>query len=243
MVSQPTKLEYLEQMHKLEGTAKVLEVLEVEQGKHAVILDSTILYAQGGGQPSDKGMLEGKHSTFSVEQVRFKDGLVYHTGIFSGSPFKLLEEVKIKVDPEIRKLHSRLHTAGHVIDVALRNLGLEFVPTKGFHFPEGPYVEYQGTIPQETREQLVSKLESEANHLIQEGFEVKSMFVPREKLQDLCYDVPSHMPDKPSRVVIVAGPLGCPCGGTHVKNIKEIGQLSITKIKNVSGSVRVSYMC
>lgn len=35
--------------------------------------------------------------------------------------------------------------------------------------------------------------------------------------------------------------LGCPCGGTHVKHIKEIGSLKINKVQNKGKNVRVSY--
>ena len=54
---------------------------------------------------------------------------------------------------------------------------------------------------------------------------------------------PDYIPEgKDFRVVkLMKGDLGCPCGGTHVKHIKEIGALKITKVQNKGKNVRVSY--
>ena len=50
----------------------------MEDGRQAVILDSTIFHPQGGGQPADTGFITSPSSDlkFMVEDVRLKDGLV-----------------------------------------------------------------------------------------------------------------------------------------------------------------------
>jgi len=60
----------------------------------------------------------------------------------------------------------------------------------------------------------------------------------------LCDFVPSYLSpaDNSIRIVTVAGEFGCPCGGTHVKNISEIGSVKIPKISAKSGKTRVSYL-
>ncbi len=61
----------------------------------------------------------------------------------------------------------RLHSAGHLLDAALRNLGRgDLVPDKGYHFPDGPYVEYVGAIEEGDREALVARLNEEVERLI-----------------------------------------------------------------------------
>ena len=56
-----------------------------------------------------------------------------------------------------------------------------------------------------------------------------------------CVDVDDYIPEgKPVRVVSMAG-YGCPCGGTHVDNLRELGKVEVTKIKSKKGNTRVSY--
>lgn len=50
----------------------------------------------------------------------------------------------MKVDEEKRRLYARVHSAGHLLDIAVNQLGYQWVPGKGYHFPTGAYVEYQG---------------------------------------------------------------------------------------------------
>ena len=48
------------------------------------------------------------------------------------------------IDENKRRLYARLHSAGHLLDVAVSNIGLSWQPGKGYHFPDSPYVEYIG---------------------------------------------------------------------------------------------------
>ena len=50
--------------------------------------------------------------------------------------------VGCKVDEKNRRLCARIHSAGHLLDVAVHDLGFRWRPGKGYHFPDGPYVEY-----------------------------------------------------------------------------------------------------
>jgi len=146
MTMQPTKLLYLEEMQQLTCEAYVVNV-DKKDDKSVVYLDQTVFYPQGGGQPYDTGVISTDDSKFIVEEVRLADGLVLHIGHFEGQPFMQGEDVKCVVDEERRMLHTRLHSAGHVLDMAVSELGYEWVPGKGFHFPEGSYVEYSVPLP------------------------------------------------------------------------------------------------
>ncbi len=238
-----TKLLYLEDGSKVDAKAIVLSAGEIN-GKTSIVLDQTIFYAQGGGQPFDTGRIENSNGVFKVEEVRKKDGVVNHVGIFESGKFEIGGEVKLFVDSERRALNSKLHSAGHVIDAAVRNIGLKLIPGKGYHFPDGPYVEYEGEIPLENREEIRAKLEVEVNRLISSDSEVKVQTVGYRTVEALCDFVPSYLSpaDNSIRIVTVAGEFGCPCGGTHVKNISEIGSVKIPKISAKSGKTRVSYL-
>jgi len=61
-------------------------------------------------------------------------------------------------------------------------------------------------------------------------------------IEALCGSVPPYITDKSKeyRIVSMAN-LGCPCGGTHVKNTGEIGKVVVLGVKFPKGKVRVSY--
>lgn len=50
----------------------------------------------------------------------------------------------MSIDPAVRLLNARLHSAGHLIDVAVSILHYPWKASKGYHFPDSPYVEYVG---------------------------------------------------------------------------------------------------
>lgn len=289
-----TILKYFENPYLYQDEAKILEVRDLEPQSAAtpassvpghsgpqaesfvqkiIILDSSIFYPQGGGQPYDQGTISkptqtatGQNIIFKVEQVRYQDGQVLHIGHFinpDGSPaavnsntsIQLGEIVKCQVDQPRRILHSRLHSAGHLIDYALENLGYNFEPTKGYHYSEGAYDEYKGEIrsepgvnPDVQRAALAQKIETEVNRMIQIGAPITMKIMSEQELRKICKHFPNtNTHGKPLRGAILhlpkneGGDRGIPCGGTHVANIKEISHMTIPKIKCKSGQVRISY--
>ena len=118
-----TKLLYLDDSCLFEAKATLLAVQETEDGRKSLILDQTIFYPQGGGQACDKGEIRTETASFMVQDVSFIDGNTHHIGEFSSKAFAEGEEVHLAIDPARRKLHSRIHSAGHLLDVAMFNLG------------------------------------------------------------------------------------------------------------------------
>lgn len=237
---QPTQLLYMEDFTLMQNTATVVDCVS-QEGTSIVILDKTIFYPQGGGQPYDQGVIGNDSGTFIVNEVRFVDGIVKHIGTFEHGTFQAGQTVTCTVNKERRALMSRLHSAGHVVDIAVQKLGYAWTPGKGYHFPDGPYVEYTGTLPDEDKEKLKAEIESFANQFITEGHQTKLIFMPKEEMSTVCKFVPDYLPaNKPARVVMY-GAFGIPCGGTHVSNLKSIKKLTIRKIKTKGDSIRVSY--
>jgi len=236
----PTKLLYFDAMHRYHETAKVLEIATWDDGRMDIILDGTILYPQGGGQPYDTGKLTSTDAEFTVQEVRFNDGIVHHIGWFVQGSFSSGDQVMIIVDKARRDLHSRFHTAGHLVDCAFERLGIAMTPGRAYHFPDGPYVEYEGLIEGD-KDEFVKKIEAEMNKIIEEKKAVSVKLADHQELAKLCKYVPDYIPkDKPSRVMIVESCAGIPCGGTHVSNTSEIGKVAL-KIKCKKGNTRVSY--
>ncbi|OVA14869.1 Threonyl/alanyl tRNA synthetase [Macleaya cordata] len=232
-----TKLAYFDDMWNLQSKALFISYFQGEDNRRALILDSTIFHPQGGGQPSDTGFISIEESDFKfvVEDVRLKDGVVFHYGYFVGSSggecdtkLEKGREVCLYVDEQRRVLNSRLHSAGHLLDTCMQNVGLGYLePGKGYHFPDGPFVEYKGTVPQTELQSKQKELELEANSLISKGGKVLVAILPYDEASELCG---GRLPDYISksstpRVVKLGNNPGCPCGGTHVADISEIRSL------------------
>lgn len=234
-----TKLLYMEDMTALEFEAKVEKVYFSEE-KWIVVLNQTLFYPQGGGQPYDQGVLMHEGTEWKVEEVRFVEGEVLHIG-YTEPQMKTGDLVTGKISKERRLLNSRLHSAGHVVDMAMDKLGITWKPAKGFHFPQGPYVEYVGELPEDV-EKLRESLENTAKEIIASAVSTKIQFVEKSEIEKLVRHVPDNLPDnKPTRIVFY-GSFGVPCGGTHVANLAEIGNFSIKKIKREKDFIRVSYL-
>lgn len=235
-----TKLLYLENMALLETSAVVEGVVE-EDGKTVVILDQTIFYPQGGGQPYDKGTIKNDAGTFQVDEVRWADEIVRHIGSFQSGSFKKGDTVTCIVEKERRELHMRIHSAGHVVDMAIHALGYDWTPGKGFHYPEGPYVEYTGTVDEAKKEEVKKTIEDECNKVVQKGAETTLKFMEKSKMHEVCHFVPDYLPEgKPMRVVMY-GDFGVPCGGTHVAKLSDIKSMTIRKLKQRGDVLRVAY--
>jgi len=232
-----TKRVYLEHMDKTESTATVLETKDTEKGK-ALILDETIFYPQGGGQPFDTGKITAAGKEFIVKDVRNNDGIVHHYG--EGAQFANGTRVSLNVDKTRRTLHSKLHSAGHLIDVALAKLGHRLEPGKGYHFPDAPFVEYVGVLPQD--EAFLKQVQQEMDTLVTHGSEVRQQNVPHERVKELTGFSADYLDkNEPARLISIDGHIWVPCGGTHVKNVKELGKVLVTKIKVKGNTSKVSY--
>jgi Ser-tRNA(Ala) deacylase AlaX len=251
-----TRLLYQHDTYLFNAMAQVLSFKRLEGGKALLILDQTIFYPQGGGQPSDVGDIKAKASgaTMKVSMVRTNPETkqVEHEGILTeNSPdFIKDEEVELDVNREVRLLHSRIHSAGHLLDHGVQLLGFPMEGTKGFHFPSGPYVEYKSTSPDldlspsslEAKKQL---LEQKCRQMIEEN---RRISVISSKPQDLSMEILISLPEKARQSEIVrlvefeGAPMPLPCGGTHVASSAEIGTFSIKKISAKGEIIRVGYI-
>jgi len=238
-----TKLLYLDDTNNHQDTATVLAIETSEEKGVSIILDQTIFYPQGGGQPADQGQITSSAGdVFIVKDVRIINGIVHHFGEFSVGNFPVNESVELTINSERRQLNARLHSAGHLIDAAVQLLELPLKPGKGYHFPDGPYVEYQGEIAADEREAIRLKIEQKVNELINSAFNTQIATTSLSQIKELCSFVPDYVTDdKPIRVITLVPKLGCPCGGTHVKTSQEVKQLNLTKIRVKGGQTRFSY--
>ena len=200
-----------------------LSQFSCKKGGESVTLDRTIFYPQGGGQPSDKGTIVGSLGQMQVELARFdSDGTVHHFGDLQGE-LAVGEPVKLHIDGTLRFRNAKLHSAGHLIDIAMQKSGIANSPgIKGYHFPDGPYVEFAGGL--ESSSQAVEILQNYINILTEKNINITSRFLTSDQSAMRGIIAP---PGKEARFVYFDGyeEKGCGCGGTHVSNTSELGQI------------------
>jgi Ser-tRNA(Ala) deacylase AlaX len=226
----------------------------------AIVTKHTVFHPQGGGQPSDVGVITNSSgASFNVLAVRMdavNDGQVLHFGHYtskgkeesSPTPFGEGEEVKQAIHVETRLLYSRFHTAGHVLGAAVRHL-LEkevegFDELKASHFPDSASCEFQGLIDGKWKEPIQKKV----NEYVEAKMPVEVEWWDEEDfrkrgLERLIPD-PSLVPaGEKFRVVNIVGAEVYPCGGTHVDTTDLCGGTTVKKISRSKGKSRVSYLC
>jgi lysyl-tRNA synthetase class 2 len=224
-----------------------LNSISREDGKTVVVLDQTAFYPTGGGQACDLGHIEFSNgSKLNLSEVtKDKDGIVYHTGELIGDEPEVGCGAKGFVDTERRELNSRLHCAGHFIDLAVRKLNRSWKPGKGAHYPEMSFVEYETTDEIEDKEAFAVKLEEELNSIILAGGTVSVEIIPSEEVvkNKISDYIPEYVLKSYNAVHVVNYPdnFKICCGGTHVKDVADIGRIRITKVKKKNGNIRVSY--
>lgn len=237
-----TNLLYMQDFDVETCDARVISITPADDGRSGIILDQTCFYARGGGQDWDKGTISKPDATFAVDEVRLdEEGQVHHIGTTTNGTFGEGDSVACATDHERRVTNMRLHSAAHVIDMAVDQLGLDWVGTKGQHYPHLSAVEYRGTWEPEKSEGLRSEIETLANQLIEKGSHNTVRFMPVEEMHTVCRHVPDTIPkNKPGRVVLY-GDFGVPCGGTHVRDIKQVGKVTVPKLKEKKGVIRLNY--
>jgi Ser-tRNA(Ala) deacylase AlaX len=238
-----TELIYMQDFDVESCDASVLSVSQTEDGRTDIILDKTAFYPRGGGQDWDTGVISKEGGSFVVDEVHLDEqGQVHHIGHMTEGSLQVSDVVTGTVNHDRRVINTRLHSAGHVIDMAIDSLGLDWVATKGQHYPHLSAVEYSGTWEPEKAEELKAAIEKQANNFTDQDTENSLRFISVEEMQTVCKHVPDNIPkNKPGRVVMYGESFGIPCGGTHVKNLKQVGAIKVPKLKEKKGVIRVSY--
>jgi Ser-tRNA(Ala) deacylase AlaX len=216
-----------------------INAVEHRDGRLDVVLDRTPFYPQGGGQPSDTGSITGEGFTVAVRKAILIDGVVHHEGVaVEGTP--VLGTARVRIDTDRRATHAALHTAGHLVMTAMFELtGLRAV--KGYHFPDGPYVEFDGAVENDAREAVADALQQRLEEMVATNAEVGVESTTVGELQAAGVYMPGDIPaDKPTRVVTTFG-YRSPCGGTHAARTGDVAGLRVRRIKVKASRTRVGY--
>lgn len=191
------------------GQANVVQCIPDGEDGYVIELDATLFHPQGGGQPSDVGTIGG----VPVQRVFANGETVWHRTATPVAP----GPVTLCVDGELRRVHARWHSAGHLIGTAGEAFGWQ--PVKAHHWPGEGRITFNGN-GNITTEMLTAKI----NIWIDEN-------------------LPRHIDFSEGNRQVRFGELPAyGCGGTHVCSLREIGKIILTSIKMKKGQLVVSYM-
>ncbi|TNF29493.1 MAG: alanine--tRNA ligase, partial [Deltaproteobacteria bacterium] len=104
---------------KTESTAKLLEILDLGEGRQGLIFDQTPFYAEGGGQVGDTGVVTISGKDYEIiDTQKPVDGLFVHF-VQGAENLKSPLEATLKVNAKKRALTARNHSATHLLQSAL----------------------------------------------------------------------------------------------------------------------------
>ena len=206
--------------------ARVIAVHE-----RGIELDRTIFYPQGGGQMGDSGsLLRANGTRIAITDTRKGDALdaVLHIADAGAALPEVGEPVTIEIDWGRRYALMRLHTALHVMSCVV------VAPVTG-----GNISPDKGRLDFDIDMSLLdgARIERETNALIARGVETATVWITDAELDarpELVKTMSVQPPRGAGRVRLLSIPdidLQ-PCGGTHVRNIAEIGGIRVLRIRS-----------
>ncbi len=214
-------------LYRDDAYLKTCTATVVSADHNAVVVDQTVFYPLGGGQPGDTGvMLWGDQTLAIIDTRRGDNGSILHIP----EPEALLPDAGMRVtlvlDWERRYAHMRMHTGLHLLGVVL-----PYGVTGGSIHADKSRLDFdmQDTVD---KDEITEKL----NELVAADQPVLTRWITDEEL-DAQPELIRTMSVKPPRGVGKIRLLEIPnidlqpCGGTHVARTGEIGRLRISKVE------------
>ena len=209
-----------------------------------VELDQTAFYHLGGGQPADFGVLSWDGGKALVNDVRKKNRIRHFT---EGDSPEIGELVEGEIDWSRRYSHMRMHTSQHLVSAVVNELYNS--DTVGNQIgAEKSRIDFK---PLTVDQSEIEHIQEIVNDYISKDLKVKISEELRSNLENN-KDIRSSMSSglwktlpasvKKLRVISIGDIDVCPCAGTHVRSLKEIGEVEFVKKKNKgSQKTRLTY--
>ncbi|MCX6772599.1 MAG: alanyl-tRNA editing protein [Candidatus Micrarchaeota archaeon] len=204
------------------------KVVSVKDGKF-VVLDQSVFYPRGGGQPWDTGKLVRGSEEFPVVAVVKADGAISHEvskpGLAPG------DSVTCEIDWNRRHRLMRMHTAGHILSAIMFKAGI-LITGNQLDTDKTRFDFSMENFDRTAFQSLIDK----ANAEIARNQDVSIAFLPREEAMKiegavkLAVALPPEI--KELRMVRIGDVDYQADGGTHVKNTSEIGKIIFLGAEN-----------
>ena len=241
-----TKKLYQKDVYQKEHTATVLEVLGdgSEEKPYQLVLDETIFFPVGGGQPCDLGTID----EVPITEVTEKNGVIYHQLILNDAvnnslkrSFQAGDTVFCSLDWARRFDHMQRHCGEHILSgIFFRELG---GVNRGFHMG-ADYMTIDIDVPGITKEQALH-IETLTNEVIWANVPVTTRyFEDRAEAENLPLRKALAIDEDITIVCVgdVNNPADCvACCGTHPSTSGQVGLVKIYKLENYKGMTRVYF--
>jgi len=236
----PTELLFRDNAYLKSTSARVLGINE----RNGIILDRTVFYATGGGQPGDVGVLLSANGTNTkiANTVYGEDkSQIIHVPAEGEALPEIGSEITATLDWDIRYKRMRIHTALHVLTTVLP------YPVTGGAIGDGEG-RLDFDIPDAGQDK--DEITAELMRRISQNAAVTYRWITDEELEAnpslvKTMSVKPPMGTGRVRLVEIAGLDLQPCGGTHVNNTSEIGSVAITAIEKkgkINRRVRIALL-
>ncbi|ASJ10238.1 alanyl-tRNA editing protein AlaX [Thermococcus sp. P6] len=216
--------------------------VEKKGSRVRILLEDTIFYPEGGGQPSDRGTISGEGFRITVERVEGKED-VWHEGKLEGRLPEPGEPVRMILDAEWRYENMRQHTGQHILSAVFEEL--YGAKTTGFQIFED-HNKIEIDYPGELTWEAILEVERRANEILWSDLPVEVRVydeLPGELKGKLRKDL-SEKVKPPIRIVSIPGVDRVPCGGTHVRSTREVGMVKVLNFYRKSRKLwRIEFAC
>ncbi|MDJ0833676.1 MAG: alanyl-tRNA editing protein [Gammaproteobacteria bacterium] len=215
------------ELFREDGYLTSCEALVVATEDNAVIVDQTVFYPLGGGQPGDVGTLTlGDGSVLQViDTIKGEQGIKHVLAEESPLP-QVGDRVSLEIDWARRHRLMRMHSCMHMLCSIV-----PFPVTGGSIREDSARLDFDAEEPMDKE-----ALNAELNRVISEDHPMSLRWISDAELDaqpELVRTMSVQPPRGSGRVRLVefAGVDLQPCGGTHVKSTAEIGAVRIRKIE------------
>ncbi|MBQ3653392.1 MAG: hypothetical protein II954_03130 [Synergistaceae bacterium] len=224
-----TRKLYYEDLYAREFDAEILSCSE-HDGRFHVVLNQTLFYPSGGGQPCDLGTIDG----IDVLEVFEKGGEIVH--VLASAP--KIEHVLGVIDWSRRFELMQQHLGEHLFAGSLWNLSQ--IHTARMRI-EGENV----SIDTDTPADMSAILEAEraANEAVWADIPVEVIYPSIDEVKANARKLPPEDAELPIRIVKVEGVDYVPCCGVHVSSTGQVGLVKVTSVENHKGGSRIYLRC
>ena len=209
-----------------------------------IVTNQTPFYAESGGQVGDRGVIFSKECTVTITDTQKKMGDFHvHLGKIEKGNLKINQSVNLEIDVPRRNNSKAYHSATHLLHEALRRILGKHVAQKGSLVnPDKLRFDFSHNKPIEKYE--IEKIEEQVNAIVNRGGDVKTrIMTPKEAIGKGALAMFGEKYGEEVRVLSMgkeeenyfSTEL---CGGTHVRNINEIGKFKIVHQSSISSGVR-----
>ncbi len=230
-------------------------ILKISKGKNFVneaktgdeieiVTNQTPFYAESGGQVGDQGIIYSNDCKVIIKDTQKKMGdLHVHLGKIEKGSLKTNQSVNLEINVERRNNARAYHSATHLLHEALRRTLGKHVTQKGsLVSPEKLRFDFSHNKPIDSKE--IKKIEKFVNDMVNTAANVKTrIMTPKEAVEKGALALFGEKYGEEVRVLSMGKENGGffsteLCGGTHVKNTKDIGRFKIVSQSSIAAGVR-----